>query len=355
MQTPLIELERAAKATFAEYHGIELPEHFSDLASEHRAARETLAIFDTNWHAIIELTGPDRARYLNAIVSNDVKNLAAGEGRLALLLNPQGRILAELEIYALADRLITLSHCSLRARTVETLDKYIIMDDVTLSDASEKMGSFAIEGPQAARTLDHAYNLGIADMPAFAIRSVHIDSMPCEIIRRSRFGTHDASPGLEILASRKLLPDLWANLSMLVASRGGAPIGTQTFEALRLESGIPFYPADFNDTVIPHEAHVEDTHINFAKGCYTGQEIVERVRSRGQVNRIRVKLKFSGAEPPAPGTRLRADGREVGLVTSAAYSPRDKSAIGMGYSRREHDAPGTVLEVDDGTSAEILP
>jgi aminomethyltransferase len=354
MQTPLIEVERAAKATFAEYHGIELPEHFSDLAAEHKAARETLAIFDTNWHAIIELTGPDRLRYLNAIVSNDVKNLAAGEGRLALLLNPQGRILAELEIYALADRLITLSHCSLRARTVETLDKYIIMDDVTLNDASEKMGSFAIEGPQTARTLDHAYNLGVADMPAFAIRSVHIDSMPCEIIRRSRFGTHDASPGLEILASRKLLPDLWANLSKLVTGRGGAPIGTQTFEALRLESGIPFYPADFNDTVIPHEARVEDTHINFTKGCYTGQEIVERVRSRGQVNRIRVKLKFSGAEPPAPGTRLRADGREVGLVTSAAYSPRDKSAIGMGYSRREHDAPGTVLEVDDGTSAEIL-
>jgi len=354
METPLIELERAAKATFADYHGCTLPEHFSDLDTEHRAARETLAIFDTNWHAIIELSGPDRLRYLNAIVSNDVKNLKEGEGRYALLLNPQGRILAELEIYALADRLITLSHASLRERTVQTLDKYIIMDDVTLNDATDKMGSFTIEGPQAARDLDHAYNLGIADMPELAIRAVHIDSIPCEIVRRSRFGPRDKSPGVEILASRKLLPELWENLSKLVTSRGGAAIGTSTFEALRLESGIPFYPADFNDTVIPHEARVEETHINFNKGCYTGQEIVERVRSRGQVNRIRVRLKFSSAEPPTYGTRLRADGREVGLVTSAAYSPRDKTAIGMGYSRREHDSPGTVLEVDDGSTAEII-
>jgi aminomethyltransferase len=123
---------------------------------------------------------------------------------------------------------------------------------------------------------------------------------------------------------------------------------------LRLEAGIPFYPADFNDTVIPHEAALETTHISFTKGCYTGQEIVERVRSRGQVNRRRVRLKFSTPEPPQPGTRLRAEGKELGLITSSAYSPKEKTAIGMGYSRREHDAPGTILDVDDGTTAEIF-
>src|ERR1700678_3489835 len=149
-ETPLIELEQAAGAKLATYHGCLLPETFSTFEDEYRAARESLAIFDTNWHAIIELSGPDRLRYLNAIVSNDVKTLKEGEGRFALLLNPQGRILAELEIYALAALLLTLSDASLRERTVQTLDKYIIMDDVTLNDASDKMGSFAIEGPQAA-------------------------------------------------------------------------------------------------------------------------------------------------------------------------------------------------------------
>lgn len=350
METPLLEKHEAAKAKLGTFHGCVLPEHFSTFEDEYRAARESVAIFDTSWHAIIELSGPDRSRYLNAIVSNDVKNLSEGHGILALLLDPKGHILAELEIYALKNRLLTLSHGSLRQRTVETLDKYIIMDDVTLEDVTDKLGSFATEGPLAAKMLDKAYGIDLEEFAELDIRSVHLDSMPCEIIRRSHFGY----PGAEIIAPRKSLPQLWDNLLELVRERGGQPIGMKTLESLRLEAGIPFYPADFNDTVIPHEAAVENTHISFSKGCYTGQEIVERVRSRGQVNRLRVKLKFSTPEPPPFATRLSADGREIGIVTSAAFSPKFGTAIGMGYSRREHNAPGTVLDFDGGT-AKVIP
>jgi folate-binding protein YgfZ len=350
LETPLIELEQAAGAKLAANWGCLLPEIFSTFEDEYRAARGSLVIFDTNWHAIINLSGPDRLRYLNAIVSNDVKNLKEGSGTLALLLNPQGRILAELEIYALKDRLLTLSHASLRQRTIETLDKYIIMDDVTLEDVTDKLGTLAIEGPQAARTIEKAYGFDLDELPDLAIRSVHIDSMPCEIIRRSHFGY----VGMEVVAPQKSLKQIWENLLELVRSRGGLPLGMKALEALRLEAGIPFYPADFNDTVIPHEAAVETTHISFTKGCYTGQEIVERVRSRGQVNRRRVNLKFSTPEPPAAGIRLSVDGKELGLVTSSAFSPKAGTAIGMGYSRREHDTPGSVLDVDDGTTAEVV-
>jgi folate-binding protein YgfZ len=224
------------------------------------------------------------------------------------------------------------------------------MDDVQLDDATDKLGTLAIEGPHAARTLEKTYGFDLDAMPDLAIRSVHIDSIPCEIIRRSHFGY----VGMEVVAPQKSLKQIWENLLELVKLRGGQPIGTQTLESLRLEAGIPFYPADFNDTVIPHEAAVETTHISFTKGCYTGQEIVERVRSRGQVNRRRVRLKFSTPEPPSPGTRLTADGKELGLITSSAFSPQAGTAIGMGYSRREHDTPGTQLDVDDGSTAEVL-
>jgi folate-binding protein YgfZ len=349
METPLLEKHQTAGAKIATYHGCVLPETFSNFEDEYRAARESVAISDTNWHAIIELSGPDRSRYLNAIVSNDVKTLGEGHGILALLLDPKGHILAELEIYALKNRLLTLSHARLRQRTIETLDKYIIMDDVTLEDVTDKVGSFAIEGPLAAKILDKAYGIDLEEFAEFDIRSVHIDSMPCEIIRRSHFGYI----GADIIAPRKSLTQLWENLLELVRLRGGLPIGMKTLESLRLEAGIPFYPADFNDTVIPHEAGVEGTHISFTKGCYTGQEIVERVRSRGQVNRLRVKLKFSTPEPPPFATRLSADGKEVGIITSSAFSPKANTAIGMGYSRREHDGPGTTLEFDGGT-AEIV-
>jgi folate-binding protein YgfZ len=349
METPLLEKHQAAKATLATFHDFVLPEIFSKFEDEYRAASESVAIFDTNWHAIIELSGPDRSRYMNAIVSNDVKNLGEGHGLLALLLDPKGHILAELEIYAQKNRLLTLSHASLRQRTVETLDKYIIMDDVTLEDVTDTLGSFAIEGPFAAKMLDKAYGIDLEEFADLDIRSVHLDSIPCEIICRSHFGY----VGAEIIAPRKSLIQLWDNLLELVRLRGGQPIGVKTLESLRLEAGIPFYPADFNDTVIPQEAAVETTHISFSKGCYTGQEIVERVRSRGQVNRLRVKLKFSAPEPPPPGTRLSVEGKELGLVTSAAFSPKFGTAIGMGYSRREHNAPGAILDYDGGT-AEVV-
>ncbi len=130
------------------------------MGDEYRAAREAVAIFDTNWHTIVELTGPDRVRYLNAIVSNDVKTLGEGRGTLALLLNPQGHILAELEIYALQEKLLVLSHASVRERTVATLDKFIIMDDVTLRDVTEQFGSLAIEGPRAGNSDRGSLRLG---------------------------------------------------------------------------------------------------------------------------------------------------------------------------------------------------
>ena len=125
----------------------------------YRAAREAAAIFDSNWHTIVELTGPDRVRYLNAIVSGDVKSLGEGRGIFALLLTPQGHILAELEIYALPDKLLVLSHASVRERTVATLDKFIIMDDVTLSDVTERFGSLAIEGPRAGTVIAEACDI----------------------------------------------------------------------------------------------------------------------------------------------------------------------------------------------------
>jgi folate-binding Fe-S cluster repair protein YgfZ len=102
--------------------------------------------------------------------------------------------------------------------------------------------------------------------------------------------------------------------------------------------------------MIPHEAALETTHISFTKGCYTGQEIVERVRSRGHVNRKRVTLIFSSAAPPAPGTKLRGADAEAGSVTSAAYSPKAGAPIGMGYVRREHFAAGSILDFDGGTA-----
>lgn len=346
MNTPLTEEHHASGAQLAEYHGCTLPERFSDFDSEYRAAKQSAALFDTSWHAILLLSGRDRVKYLHAISSNNIQALESGRGTLALLLNPQGHILAELEVYALPDKLLVLSHAALRERTAATLKKYVIGSHVQIDDQTDRMGSLAVEGPRAMELVAEACGTAIGDLPEMSVVESAVDGVPCYLLKRSHFG----KPGAELIAPREGLVALWRKLLAGVQARGGESIGMAALNALRLEAGVPWFPADFNDAMIPHEAAIENTHISFNKGCYTGQEIVERVRSRGHVNRKRVLLTFSTTTPPAPGTKLRAGGAEVGYVTSAAFSPAAGTAIGMGYVRREQLAPGSVVEFDGGTA-----
>jgi len=345
MNTPLLEEHKESGAQIAERDGCALPESFSEFEREYRDAKQTVALFDTNWHVILVLTGRDRVRYLHAISSNNIQALENGRGTLALLLNPQGHILAELEVYALPEKLLVLSHAALRERTVTTLKKYVIGSQVQIDDQTDRMGSLAVEGPRAIEVITEVCGATPSDLPEISVIEATADGLPCYLLGRSHFG----QPGVELIAPRESLVPLWRKLLAAVRARGGEPIGMAALNALRLEAGIPWFPADFNDAMIPHEAAIETTHISFNKGCYTGQEIVERVRSRGHVNRKRVLLRFSTATPPAPGTKLRAAGAEVGYITSAAFSPAAGTSIGMGYVRREQFAVGSVVEFDGGT------
>ncbi len=348
-ETPLASEHRAAGARLAEFNGCTLPEVFSDFETEYRAAKETVALLDTNWHATMTLAGRDRLKYLHAVTSNDIKGLGEDFGTRALLLNPQGHILAELEIYALQEKLLVLTHVSARERTVATLKKYILGSQVQLEDITDKTASVAVEGPRAATIIAQATGLSLDGFSELSLAETPVDGVPCHLIRRSHFG----GEGAELIAPREHIGLLWKNLRASVHALHGAPVGMKTLDALRLEAGIPWFPADFNEGMIPHEAGVENTHISYTKGCYTGQEIVERVRSRGHVNRRRVQLKFSSAAPPQSGTKLRAGGADVGFITSAAFSPVAGAAIGMGYLRREHNSAGSVVEFDGGT-AEVV-
>lgn len=349
LETPLKPLHEKAKARFGEYFGCLLPESFGQVEHECQIARKAVALFDTCYGAYLYLTGPDRVRFLNAIATNDVKSLAEGHGSLGLLLNPQGHILAELECCALADCILVLSHALVRERTVEWLDKFIIMDDVTLDDATARMGSVALEGPAAASLLHSICGLKLEAMPELAHHEVVIGAAGGRVIRRSHFG----EIGAEIVAEREALPAIWQTLTDAAHQVGGGSIGYDALNALRLEAGMPWFSYDFDDKRIPHEAGLETSHISYTKGCYTGQEIVERVRSRGQVNRKRVGLQFDRTSVPPAETKLLSDGKEVGRVTSAAHSPARQRVIGMGYLRHEHTAPGSRLQYEGGT-AEVI-
>ena len=354
LETPLAEAHRAAGAEFAEFFGVRLPAQFGDPLAEYEAARNNVALVDTNFRAVFALTGPDRVRYLNAVTSGNIRDLTPGQSALGLLLNAQGHMLAELMTLVLEDRLLVLSHAFLRQRTFEILDRFIIMDDAALADDTAQTGTLAIEGPKAPDLLRKLMHVEYMQLPDGAHVTAVLDSagaaIPCRVLRDSLFGLR----GAELLLPRESLSAAWQALSAAARTLGGSPIGYRALNMLRLEAGIPWFGTDFDEHQIPQEAGVESTHISFTKGCYTGQEIVERVRSRGHVNRRLTGLLFNSAEVPKPGaTVLAKDGTESGHITSAAFSPLAGKATGMAYVRREYLEPGTTLQCGN-VAAEVI-
>ncbi|MGH9791048.1 MAG: glycine cleavage T C-terminal barrel domain-containing protein [Candidatus Acidiferrales bacterium] len=346
---PLRDVHAKSGAEMSQWFGGELPHRFVGFEREYQWATQSVALLDTNFHAFAWFDGTDRVRYLNAVTTNSITDLAPGSGNAGLLLTAQAHILAELRTYALADRLLVLSHGALWQRTLETLDKFIIMDDVTLDDASARLGTLAIEGPRAAALVHEMCGLKLDPMSLHSHREVQIGSVAARVVRISYFGR----PGVEFIAAREHIPALWQMLAAAVRDSSGGPVGYEALNALRLEAGIPWFGYDFDEHAIPHEAALEQTHINYSKGCYTGQEIVERVRARGQVNRRRTALRFSPGAPPPAGTPLTAGGKEVGIVTSAAFSPLTGAPIGFAYIRREHQGLGARLQYEGGTAQVI--
>src|SRR6266436_8241709 len=348
MNTPLAATHLAAGAKMGVWFGCALPDYFGDPAAEYRSARETVALIDKNYRAYLSFAGPDRVRYLNAILTNNIKDLPADHGIISLLLNPQGHILAEIATYAFEDRLLCVSYATIRQRLIEWLEKYIIMDDVTLTDETPRYGTLALEGPKAAALVKEVSGVDVTKFEELSLHSGTVGSVPCRIVKRSPGGV----PGAEFLAEREKLPELWQILSDAARWHEGGPMGYAALSATRLAQGVPWFGYDFGEKQIPHEAGLQDTHISYTKGCYTGQEIVERVRSRGQVNRQRVRFVFSGDVVPEADTPLTLDGKEVGYVTRAArvWDSDPPRILGMAYVRKEANAPGTLLQSAGGTA-----
>src|SRR6266567_8661964 len=210
LNTPLAATHLAAGAKMGVWLGCALPDDFGDTAAEYRYARETVALIDKNYRAYLSLTGTDRVRYLNSILTNNIKDLSEGHGIVSLLLNPQGHILAEIETYAFADRLFCVSYAMIRERLVEWLDKYIIMDDVTLTDESARYGTLALEGPKAAAVVQELTSVDVTKFEELSSHDAAVGpilgtSIPCRLVKRSPGGV----PGAEFVVEREKLAELW--------------------------------------------------------------------------------------------------------------------------------------------------
>src|SRR5258708_7693275 len=247
LSTRLAAVQAQSGAQFGTWFGCSLPDHFGDWLAEYRHLREGVALLDKNYRAYLDFTGPDRVRYLNAILTNNIKDLRENHGTISLFLNPQGHILAEIETYDLPEKLFCLSYASIREPLIAALDKYIIMDDVTLTDRSADSATLAVEAPKAALVAKDLTGVDPADLAELETRLVSVQRIPCRLGKRSPGGTASA----EFLVDRAHAETLWKILLESTRKHGGGPTGYQALSAFRLELGAPCVTYDFSEKQIP--------------------------------------------------------------------------------------------------------
>ncbi|MFZ4465712.1 MAG: YgfZ/GcvT domain-containing protein [Phycisphaerales bacterium] len=332
------------------------------LELEYAAFRRGAAVVERSCRGTVAVRGGDRIEFLNRMVTQELKGMAAGDVRTGFWLNRKGRIEADLvfaEVPAAVDNdafmLIDLDvHDA--ARTVTSLTAFLFNEDVHLADQTAEWGRLAVHGPEGAMLLSNA---GADDASLEALNAdlrcvrTQLAGVPAVLVRRDQCG----SPGVEVFVPASGLARVWdALVSQHDATAGGRrrarPAGWHAYNIARIEAGTPLHHVDFGTESLPHESGVIGERVSFRKGCYLGQEVVARMESLGKPKQRLVGLRIAEDALPVAGSpvfELGADGapgNPVGSITSSTLSPMlGASSVAFAMVRTAHAEPGTVLGV----------
>lgn len=356
--------EAVRAAMVGEYRGATTAARFSDPQAELEALRNGCGVYDLGYRAQISLTGGDRVRWLNGMVTNNIRDLQPGHGVYAFLLNPQGHILGDLYAYNRGESILVDTDRSQLEKILATFDHYIIMDDVEVKSlvsgdegvrGSTNLDDSTIHGAPDASSAQKVTSLGIAgpnSRKVLAAAGIQVpDAEPLQVFEAkctcdresvscSGVRSDDAAgETYELWLSPKDVKKTWDAL----LAQGATPVGSDALELHRIVSGVPRYGVDIRERDLPQETE-QARALNFNKGCYIGQEIVERIRSRGAVHRKFSGFVIDGESAVAVGAKIVAGEKEVGEVTSVASLSGQKTVV-LGYMRREVAIPGREVTI----------
>lgn len=305
---------------------------FGDARAEFYALLSGCGLYDLSWRAKIAVTGSDRVRWLNGMTTNNVRDLAPGHGVYAFLLNAQGRIQADLYAFQRTESLLVDTERGQRNKMLELFDRYIIADDVEINDISDKLTALGLTGPESRHVLERA-GIAVPDLAHLQFADVAWQQKTVTLLRSGE----EVRESWQIWIGPEHAGELWEAL----LKAGARPIGTAALNCFRISRGIPQFGEDIRERDLPQETG-QTRALNFTKGCYLGQEIVERIRSRGAVHRQFTAFVVEGTLPE-PGAKILADEKEAGEITSSAILllPGGDRPAALGYLR--HEAAGKDL------------
>jgi folate-binding protein YgfZ len=310
---------------------------YGDVRAEFQALLSGCGLYDLSWRAKIAVTGGDRVRWLNGMVTNNVRDLASGHGVYAFMLNAQGRIQADLYVFQRGESLLVDTELGQREKVLQLFDRYIIADDVEVADIGDKLTAVGLTGPEARAVLERA-GVVVPELAHLQFAAFDWQGTAVTVLRSGE----EARESWQVWIPSNGFAELWDAL----LKAGARPAGSVALNLFRISRGIPQFGVDIRERDLPQETG-QTRALNFTKGCYLGQEIVERIRSRGAVHRLLTPFLVEGTLPEA-GTKIVAEEKEVGEITSSAVLPIPEGdrPVALGYLRRE----AVKKELQAGTS-----
>ena len=314
---------------------------YTNVATEYQAITEAAGLHDSSYTGRLKATGDDALDLLNRLSTNGIINLAPGQGAPTILTTDRGRILDLLGVINTGDYTLLITSPGCQQTVTDWLDKYTIMEDLEVEDISLDTALFTIGGPNgnealaSAITLPEEANL-IGEMEPYAALPAAVGGHGVLVINRP-LGNF---PAFDLLMDAANAAEIWEALE----EAGITPVGLDAFNAALVQSGIPRHGRELGDDYNPLEAGLIGS-VDFAKGCYIGQEVIARLDTYQKVQRYLVRLRFPADAEVSEGAGLQQEGRNVGKVTSLATIPSTGELVGLGYVRTAGANPGETLDL----------
>ncbi len=330
-------------ASFQEVTGWEMPAHYGDVEAEYRAVRQAVGLADLSHRGKVRVTGDDRVKWLQSVISNDILPLQPGQGRYSSFLTHKGKMLTYFRVYMQPDAVMLEDVGEIGEATFQALRKFLLYGTkAKMDNCAETWGLLLVSGPKAAVVVKTAFGSEVADLKPVNFISATIGGQTALIIRTEETGELD----YEVLVPADGLTAAWDRLLEAGRDSGIKPVGGLARETLRIEAGIPKAGPELNEEVVPPEANLEEKAFSLTKGCYPGQEVVARMDTYGSVRRRLTGFVLKDDVIPPHKSKIFSGDREVGWISSAVKSPHVGQVIALGFPLRDFSKPGTELTIE---------
>lgn len=328
----------------------QVPASYGDSSAEYAAVREEGAgLIDLSSRGRIAVGGLEAVQFLNGLITNDMKTLVENTWMLAVFPNVQGRLVASARVIRLKDLNSNKSVCpsylidteaATHESVLKTLQRFTLAGDFRVNDITENTVEFSAQGNKAINVVQSVLGEEVKNLTSNGAMKTFWKNAEVTVIR----STHIVAGGFDLIAGADVAAGLWQDLM----NAGAKPVGRDALEVLRIEAGIPRYGVDMDETNVVSETNLDDA-ISYTKGCYIGQEIIARIKYRGHVAKKLVGISLPENASVSSGATIKSEnGKEIGRITSATYSPQLKRMIALAYVKYDYLAAGTSVKVVSG-------